>query len=47
MLGTQYTDMISSLPMNRYLLYAKPSDDAFMLVGKHNEEKRGGGDMGT
>lgn len=34
--------------MNKYLLYAKPSNDAFMLVGKHNEEKPGwGGDMGT
>lgn len=29
--------------MNKYLLYAKPSNDAFMLVGKHNEEKQGGG----
>ena len=40
MMGPQYKGIISSIYMNECLIYAKPSDKALILVGKHRKNKQ-------
>ena len=39
--GPQYKGIISSIYVNEYLIYAKPSDNTLILVGKHRKNKQG------